>query len=89
MMTNLLESVRSEKPVFVGWAPPTDDDRHVVRRAISAEPVSVGGAHPTQSFYSAVVGSMTERISEIRLAGKPPSAACRRIRSSLGAMYTQ
>ena len=39
------------------------------------------------SYYaSAVVGSMIARISEIRLAGKPPRVACSRTISSLGAI---
>ena len=35
--------------------------------------------------YSAVVGSIVVRTCEILLAGKPPSRACSRIISSLGA----
>jgi hypothetical protein len=35
---------------------------------------------------SAVVGSITVRTSEMRLAGKPPLFACLRTISSLGAM---
>ena len=38
-----------------------------------------------QSLYSAVVGSITLRTCEILLAGKPPSRACSRTISSLGA----
>jgi len=38
---------------------------------------------------SAVVGSMTDLISEIRLAGNPPCRACSRTISSFGAMYRQ
>lgn len=40
-------------------------------------------------YASAVVGSITERTSEIRLAGKPPSWACFRTICSFGAIYTQ
>ena len=39
--------------------------------------------------YSAVVGSITDRIREIRLAGKPPCWACLRTASSSGATYMQ
>src|SRR5580698_2260691 len=39
--------------------------------------------------YSAVVGSITDRIREIRLAGKPPCWACLRTASSSGATYIQ
>ena len=39
--------------------------------------------------YSAVVGSITDRIREIRLAGKPPSWACLRTAFSSGATYMQ
>jgi len=39
--------------------------------------------------YSAVVGSISDRICEIRLAGKPPCWACSRTVSSSGATYTQ
>src|SRR5262249_29708054 len=42
----------------------------------------------TRQCFSAVVGSMTFLISEILFAGKPPSCACLRTISSLGAMYT-
>ena len=41
------------------------------------------------SGYSAVVGSITDRIREIRLAGKPPCWACLRTASSSGATYMQ
>jgi hypothetical protein len=39
--------------------------------------------------YSAVVGSITDRIREIRLAGKPPCWACLRTASLSGATYMQ
>jgi len=39
--------------------------------------------------YSAVVGSITNRIREIRLAGNPPCCACLRTVSSSGEIYTQ
>lgn len=39
--------------------------------------------------HSAVVGSMTVLICEMRLAGNPPCCACWRTVSSSGAMYTQ
>lgn len=39
--------------------------------------------------YSAVVGSITVLISEMRLAGKPPFCACSLINASFGAIYTQ
>jgi len=41
------------------------------------------------AFQLAVVGSITDRTSETRLAGNPPCRACSRTVSSSGAMYTQ
>jgi hypothetical protein len=48
-----------------------------------------GGSISVLRSYSAVVGSITDRTCEIRLAGNPPCWACLRTASSLGAMYTQ
>jgi hypothetical protein len=41
---------------------------------------------PTARHYSAVVGSMVSRTSDALFAGKPPSFACSRTMSALGAM---
>jgi prepilin-type N-terminal cleavage/methylation domain-containing protein len=48
-----------------------------------------GVSNRTQSSYSAVVGSITDRTSETEFAGNPPISACFRTASSFGAMYTQ
>ena len=48
-----------------------------------------GRAAQAAQCFSAVVGSMIVLISEILFAGKPPSCACFRTISSLGATYTQ
>jgi hypothetical protein len=50
---------------------------------------AAGPQSAVRRCQSAVVGSMIDFTSEMRLAGKPPFSACSRTMPSFGAMYTQ
>lgn len=73
----------SNKKTPSSWRPCA---RIATKRIITAKPLALNG---DSCAYSAVVGSITELIREIRLAGKPLCSACLRTVSSSGATYTQ
>jgi deoxyribonuclease IV len=95
----LLNDPRMADAAFIAETPieqPGDDQRNVDalkvlvkksgHRAIESE---ADAAQAARVPPSAVVGSIIVRISDTRLAGKPPSRACFRTNSSDSAKYTQ
>ena len=73
------DAVNLAAPGIGRWEPPAESD------ADSLPPTRYTPAAVASSFHSAVVGSMVIATSSTRSAGKPPSLACSRINSALGA----